>query len=271
MSSNPIFLQLDIILPAFLAGLLVLSTHVPMGQEVLRRGIIFLDLAIAQMAAFGLIIAGYLGIGVHEGHASELISQLIAVSGAVASASLFYRFRNAPARIQEALIGVLFMLAATGSVLVLAKDPHGGERLKEIMVGQILWVEYTDLLTIALIYSAVLFIWFKYKNKLGAYGFYPLFAITITLSTQLVGVYLVFASLIVPALGSLHRKKSLLVAYSIGFLGYTLGLLASAIFDVPSGPIIAWLLAALAAGFYVITQIIDSTKGKKNAVSVLES
>ncbi|MDY6978854.1 MAG: metal ABC transporter permease [Pseudomonadota bacterium] len=234
--------QLAIILPALLAGIVVLSTHVPLGREVLQRGIIFLDLAIAQMAALGLIVAHVTGLEAH----GVWLNQLVAIGAAVIGASLLYQVRHAPTGIQEALIGILFMLAATGSILLLSKDPHGGDRLREMLVGQILWVEYRDLVVIAIVYLAVLGLWFGWRKRLGSYGFYPLFAITITLSTQLVGVYLVFASLIIPALASLRRHNPWLIAYTIGVAGYVIGLLVSALFDLPSGATIAWSLAGVA-------------------------
>ena len=214
MSPGDLILQAEIILPALLAGILILSTHVPLGREVLQRGIIFLDLAIAQMAALGLILAHFVGLEAY----GPLVTQLVAITAAVAGASLLYQVRHAPTGIQEALIGILFMLAATGSILLLAKDPHGGERLREMLVGQILWVEYTDLVVTAIIYVAMLWLWFGWREKLGSYGFYPIFAITITLSTQLVGVYLVFARLIIPALASLHLARPWLTAYGLSLI-----------------------------------------------------
>lgn len=248
---DDVLLQLSILGPAFLAGALVLSTHVPLGQEVLRRGIIFLDLAIAQIAAFGLIVASFFGLETHEGHTSQqLLAQAVAIGAAIAGASIMYRFHNAPARIQEALIGILFMLAATGCILLLAKDPHGGERLKEILVGQILWVEYMDLSMTALLYLPLLGLIFFAREKLQGYIFYPIFAVAITLSTQLVGVYLVFASLIVPALASANAKKPLWVGYGIGLAGYAIGLALSALFDLPSGPMVAWCLVSVALLYY---------------------
>lgn len=251
---NDMLIHLSILAPALFAGVLVLSTHVPMGQEVLKRGIIFLDLAIAQMAALGLIIASLFGLDPHGEHSSPLLSQCVAIGAALLGSTLLYQFRNTSARIQEALIGILFMLAATGSVLLLSKDPHGGERLREVLVGQILWVEYKDLLLSGLVYLAVLFIWFKWKQRLGSYGFYALFAITITLSTQLVGVYLVFASLIIPALASMHLGTALIAAYAVGVVGYFLGLSLSAMFDFPSGPMITWCLALVALVFFISTR-----------------
>lgn len=248
--SESLLLHAEILWPALLAGLLVLSTHVPFGQEVLKRGIIFLDLAIAQVAAFGLVLASTFGIDSNGEHAT-LWKNLIAMGAAVAGAMLLYQFRRMEARVQEALIGILFMLAATGSILLLANDPHGGERLRELLVGQILWVQPAELITTAVLYSLILGCWFGLRQRLGEWIFYPLFAVTITLSTQLVGVYLVFASLIIPAVATLRLKKPLLAAYLLGFIAYCIGLLLSAFLDLPSGAMIAWCLAVLGVIFYL--------------------
>ncbi len=247
---DELLLYSEILWPALLAGVLVLSTHVPLGQEVLKRGIIFLDLAIAQIAALGLVLASAFGIETQDQH-SAWLTQAIAITAAVAGAMLLYQFRHAPAKIQEALIGVLFMLAATGSLLLLAKDPHAGERLKALLIGQILWVKPATLLVTALVYSAILMVWLFLRNRLGEWGFYPLFAITITLSTQMVGVYLVFASLIIPALATLTSKRALLSAYVLGISAYACGLIASALLDLPSGALIAWCLALFGTLYFL--------------------
>jgi zinc/manganese transport system permease protein len=249
---DSIVIYFGILFPAMLAGILVLSTHVPMGQEVLKRGIIFLDLAVAQMAALGLIVAALFGLDTHGEHANPLLSQLVAILAALAGTTLLYQFRAISARIQEALIGILFILAATGAILLLSKDPHGGERLKEVLTGQILWVEYKDLFVTAIVYLVVLLLWFKWREKVGHYGFYAIFAVTITLSTQLVGVYLVFASLIIPALATHYFRNALTMAYIVGIIAYFLGLLFSAIFDFPSGPMIAWSLAVVGGVFFLL-------------------
>lgn len=245
--------QFDILWPALLAGLLVVATHVPLGQEVLRRGIIFLDLAIAQIAGLGLIAASTFGID----HHLPFVSQLIAVLTATFASLLLYRLRKLDPSEQEALIGIAFILAATGSILLLASDPHGGERLRELLVGQILWVNPKQLLWVSLVYAVVLFVWFRFRSQQGGWAFYPLFAVTITVSTQLVGVYLVFASLIIPALAvrRLHQARALKRGYVVGFSAYLLGLLVSAWNDWPSGATIAWCLALVGlASFYLSSQ-----------------
>ncbi len=248
---NHLVLQLEILWPALLAGLLVLSTHVPLGQEVLRRGIIFLDLAIAQIAAFGVIIAD--AVLLHDyAHHSHLEQTLIAIVVAVIGSLLLYRIRRVEIRVQEAMIGILYVLSATGCILLLTKNPHAGERIKEILVGQILWIQLHELVVIAFIYAAVLAIWFRLKNRLGACIFYPLFALTVTLSTQIVGVFLVFSSLIIPNLATLNREKPGTHAFMIGSIGYIVGLVISALFDLPSGATIVWSLALIGLMYFLI-------------------
>ncbi|MDH3811961.1 MAG: metal ABC transporter permease, partial [Gammaproteobacteria bacterium] len=147
----PDFIDWSIIGPAFAAGLLVLSTHVPLGQEVLRRGIIFIDLAIAQVAGLG-VIAAYAMDWDHGG----IEVQLAAVSAALlAAAGLSWTEKRWPG-IQEPLIGILFILAATGGILLLAGNPHGSEHLKELLVGQILWQTWSSLVPIAVLSGLVL-------------------------------------------------------------------------------------------------------------------
>lgn len=233
--------------PALIAGLLVLSTHVPLGTQVLDRGIVFIDLAIAQIAGLGVIAADALGMPEH-GVAVQVAAVCAALLGALL---LTWTERKAPEQ-QEALIGVMFILAACAGILLLASNPHGGEHLKELLVGQVLWVNTTQLLWLAGL-SAVLLaaLGFGWVERLGRFGFYGAFALAVTASVQLVGVYLVFSSLIIPALATRayrgrHRHA---VAYGLGALGYVIGLALSALLDLPSGAVIVWALAACGVAF----------------------
>ena len=228
--------------PAFIAGLLVLATHVPLGTQVLDRGIVFIDLAIAQTAGLGVIGADALGLP-EGGMAVQVAAVIAALLGAWL---LTWTERKAPQQ-QEALIGVMFILAACAGILLLAGNPHGGEHLKDLLVGQILWVNTTQLLWLAGVSMLLLIaMWRGWVQRFGRFGFYGAFALAVTASVQLVGVYLVFSSLIIPALATRgHRSaKRYWIAYCVGVLGYGLGLTLSALFDLPSGAVIVWTLAA---------------------------
>ena len=232
-------LDITILAPAFFAGLIVLMTHIPLGYEVLRRGIIFIDIAVAQIAGLGVIIAYILGWDEHG-----LEAQIAAVISALLGALILSRLDKKYGEYQEAVIGTSFIMAATAGILLLANNPHAGDHLKELLVGQILWVEWEQLRNAAIVSICVLLTWIKFRERLGGLGFYLLFAIAITVSVQLVGVYLVFASLIVPALATIGytKKSGLGLSVAIGVSGYATGLILSALLDLPSGAVIVWMI-----------------------------
>ncbi|WP_313706292.1 metal ABC transporter permease [Massilia sp.] len=238
-----------IVLPAFLAGILVLATHIPLGAQVLKRGIVFIDLAIAQIAALGVIIASALDMDPH-GWTMQAAAGVAAVLGALL---LTWTERRWP-DVQEAQIGVLFVLAATAGLLLVAHNPHGGEHLQDLLAGQILWVSYDQLVMPAAGAVLILALLALLRNRLGRLGFYLVFALAVTASVQLVGVYLVFASLIVPSLAVRHYREArkLPFAYLIGVGGYAAGLVLSVLLDLPSGALIVWCLALLAMLVYAL-------------------
>jgi zinc/manganese transport system permease protein len=231
--------DLSILIPAFIAGMLILLTHVPLGMKVLERGIIFADLAVAQIAGLGVVIAGLAGYS-----AQPLVIQIIAVASALIGAALLTYIEHFLTEVREASIGLLFVLAASGGILLMSHDTHAGEHLKDLLVGQILWVSNTQLIATAVLSAFILTIWILFRHKLGTFGFYALFALAVTASVQLVGVYLVFASLIIPALATYKlQKKRIVVAYIIGLSGYAGGLLLSVWLDLPAGAAIVWTMA----------------------------
>lgn len=243
-------LDWTIIGPAFVAGLVVLSTHVPLGQEVLKRGIIFIDLAIAQVAGLGVIAAHAMEWDAHglEVQAAAIAAALIAALG------LNWTEKRWP-KIQEPIIGVLFILAATGGILLLAGNPHGSEHLKELLVGQILWTTWSSIIPVAVLYAIVLVGWFALRPRFGALAFYLAFAVVVTASVQIVGIYLVFASLIIPALATtgIRRGNRLLAGYCVGAFSYLIGIVLSFILDLPTGALIVWSMAfvAILAGLVI--------------------
>lgn len=229
--------ELDIIALPFLAGLLIVATHVPLGREVLHRGIIFIDLAVAQIAGLGVIVALWLGR-----EAGDWVTQGFAVVSALLGATLIRGFERHWPDIQEALIGITFVMAATAGMLLLAGDPHGAEHLSGLLAGQLLWVNADQLQVAAVIYLPVMVLW--YWLGPGRLRFYLLFAVTVTVSVQLAGVFLVFASLIVPAVAirRLQGVAAIATGYVVGGIAYAAGLLCSLLFDWPAGPAIVWML-----------------------------
>lgn len=230
--------ELDILLPAFLAGLLVLATHIPFGMRILQRGVIFADLAVAQIAGLGVMAGELLGL-----LGQPVLVQLIAAGGALIGAALLASIERSAPEMKEAFIGLTFVLAASLGILLLARDVHAGEHLQDLLAGQILWVGDTQLLATAVLTAVLLALWHSLRERLGDLGFYALFALAVTASVQLVGIYLVFASLIVPALATHKYRNRHLLAFAIGIAGYMLGLLLSVWLDLPAGATIVWTLA----------------------------
>jgi len=239
---TPSLLDLTIVAPALVAGTLVLVTHVPLGMQILRRGIVFIDLALAQIAALGVIIAGLLDFD-----PQGLGTQFAAACAALLGAGLLTWTERRWPDVQEAQIGVLFVLAATGGLLLLANNPHGGEHLRDLLAGQILWVRYDQLLVPAIGTALIAALLVTKRTQLHPLLFYVVFALAVTASVQLVGVYLVFASLIVPGLATRRfARRRLAAAYGVGLAGYAAGLLLSTLVDLPSGAMIVWCMTACA-------------------------
>ncbi|PIR34230.1 MAG: hypothetical protein COV36_01200 [Alphaproteobacteria bacterium CG11_big_fil_rev_8_21_14_0_20_44_7] len=224
---------LEIILPALAAGLMIALTHAPLGLEVLKRGIIFIDLAIAQIAGLGLVVAN---IYLHE--RAGITIQLFALSFALLG-GLFFRFieRKTP-ELLEAIIGSTFVLSASLALLLLADHPHGGEEIQHLLSGQILFVTWTDVLSHLPVYALILSLWFTLPKVRSGISFYFLFSLAITSSVQLVGIYVVFASLILPAIAAYKYKSKLPIAWSCGILSVIMGIVVSTLWDFPAGNVI---------------------------------
>ncbi|MEO1767362.1 metal ABC transporter permease [Thiobacter aerophilum] len=233
----------SLLAPAFVAGLLVLVTHVPLGLQVLARGIVFIDLAIAQLAALGVLGAELAGWEAHG-----LAMQLVAVGAALLGGFVLTQAERRWPEVQEALIGVLFVLAASAGILLVVHNPHGGEHLQDMLAGQILWVGWSQVAALAGVTAVLAGVLYLGRRSRARFLFYGVFGCAVTASVQMVGVYLVFASLIVPALAVRHLPKARAVPLGLacGAAGYALGLAASALWDLPAGAVIVWALAACA-------------------------
>jgi len=232
---NSIIANFSILWPALVAGVLVSLSHVPLGQQVLRRGIVFIDLAIAQVAGVGVVTAHYLGLDLQG-----WVTQVAAVTAALGGALLLTWTEKKRPEVQEALIGVLFVVASTAQILLLANDPHGGEDLKDLLAGQILWVSPQQLWRAGIVTAVFLALWWTLAPRLGRIGFYTLFAVMVTVSVQLVGVYLVFTSLIVPAIATYRHPSARQLALGLGLAiaSYVVGLTVSAVTDLPTSALV---------------------------------
>src|SRR3982750_2732770 len=208
-------LDWSILGPALVAGLIVTATHVPLGMQVLARGIVFIDLAIAQIAGCGVLIADRLGFEA-EGFAVQISALIAALAGALL---LTWTEKIWP-DVQEAVIGVVFVLGASGGLLLLASNPHGNEHLQSLLGGQILWAQPKWVAWAGAVYAGRPAAWFGARARIGRIGFYVLFAIAVTVSVQLVGLYLVFATLIVPPLATRGMTGArLAAAWALGARG----------------------------------------------------
>jgi len=240
--------DLSIVWPALIAGLLITATHAPLGMQVLNRGIVFIDLAVAQIAGLGVIVADRFGFE-PQGVAVQVAALLAALLGALL---LNWTDKRWP-QVQEAVIGVTFIVAANAAILLLASNPHGAEHLKDLLIGQILWVDAARLVVVAIVYALILAVWFGMRQRVGRIGFYVLFALAVTASVQLVGVYLVFTTLIVPALATRAMARGRLAAcYALGVLGYAAGLAISLVSDLPPGPLIVCTMTVLGLAMFLL-------------------
>ncbi|MGE0254917.1 MAG: metal ABC transporter permease [Alphaproteobacteria bacterium] len=252
-------LDLQVMGPALVAGLLVLATHVPLGVIVLNRGIIFIDIALAQVAATGVVFGTMMW-----GELTGWIIQASAVGAALGCAALLMWTDKRFPEIQEAIIGVVYVLSAAIQLLMLAADPSGAESLTKLLVGQILWVTPLQLLGVALVSAIVLVVWHYRDLQRERVLFYIAFAVVITMSVQIVGVLLVFASLIVPALAARHMPPGLkpLIAFNIGVAGYLAGIVASAIFNTPTG---ATIVCTLVLAALVLAPLVRAARRSRAA------
>lgn len=234
----------DILLPALVTGLLISLLHVPMGMEVLKRGIIFIDLAVAQAAALGVIVANTV---FHD--ADLFLTTVFAFSAALFSSLIFWLCGKIAKSYQEPMIGAAFVGFASLGLIIVSGNPHGTEDIEALLSGQILWVNWNDLYLPAILYLGLTALWYVFPKKSTL--FYIIFPLAITVSVQLIGVYLVFATLVLPALGVVNQKHPFLKAYLLSAISLILGLWISLIFDWPSGPTLVCIYIFISALFSI--------------------
>ena len=244
--------MVSILAAPFALCVILIGIHCYLGLHVLARGVIFVDLSLAQVAAFGSTFALLLGF---EHHSSW--SYLIAFAGTLVASVIFSLAKRDEKHFpQEAIIGITYAFSSALVVLVVDKMAHGAEHMRDLLVGEILWVTWDDVKKTAVIYATVGLLHYVFRKKMIAasfehqkplhpfwdFLFYALFGVVITSSVHLAGVLQVFAVLIVPAIVSQTfvsgLGKRLLVGWIFGIVMTVVGMGLSIKWDMPSGALI---------------------------------
>ncbi|MGE4241230.1 metal ABC transporter permease [Ramlibacter sp.] len=226
---------------ALLAATLAL---VPLGAQVLARGVVFIDLAVAQVAALGVLAVGM----AVEGAPPMAATAAAAVAALAGAAFVRWLAQRWPEQ-REALIGLVYVAGSAACVVAVAFDPHGRERLTALLAADVLWVPWSSVLLLAVAAGVVVTVAARAHGAALARDamFYPLFALTLSVAVQTLGLYLVFALLIAPALWT-RRGHGLATAIAAGGAACALGMAVSWGFDGPSGACVALSLCLLGLG-----------------------
>ncbi len=238
----------------FVACLVLTGIHAYLGLHVIERQVIFVDLALAQIAALGATVGFLFGFGLHHS-ANYLFALGFTFLGAVIFAATRFREERVP---HEAIIGVVYAVAAAASILVLSRAAEGGEELKGLLVGHLLLVGWPEVLKVAVIYGIIGFVHWLARRPLlfisqkpqeafargmrvrwWDFFFYVTFGFVVTSSVEMAGVLLVFSFLIVPSICGVLLGRTigqrLWIGWGIGTLTSVLGIVASYVLDLPTG------------------------------------
>src|ERR1051325_7220806 len=242
------------LLAPFIASLILTGIHAYLGVHVVERGVIFVDLSLAQIAALGTTIAVLYGIEPH-GMGAYVVSLVFTFIGA----AVFSTIKSRKARIpQEAVIGICYAVASAAAILAMSKSAEQTEHLKEMLVGNILTVSWHEVGKTAALYGAIGLFHFLCRRKFLAISlnheraeaqgisvrlwdflFYASFGFVVTSSVSIAGVLLVFCYLIVPSVGAMLYAENigprLAIGWTMGTLVSALGVYLSLKIDLPTG------------------------------------
>jgi zinc/manganese transport system permease protein len=245
--------MLDLILVPLVAALVILAINAYFGLHIIRRGVIFVDLAFAQIAALGSTVAFLLGF-----HADDPLSYVFAFLFTLLGALLFSFTRVDHGTVtQEAYIGISYVVASAAVILLSSFTPEGAEHIKETLTGSLIWATWPMVLRMAGAYALIaLFLWFARKPmiavtffpnavrnvRLWDFIFYVAFGVAITFSVNLAGVLLIFSTLVIPAvIAFLYTHKvlpALLIAWASGAVAIIGGVAVSFAWDITTGPLL---------------------------------
>ncbi|MDH5517653.1 MAG: metal ABC transporter permease [Gammaproteobacteria bacterium] len=267
----------QILLPAFIMSVLMIITHAYLGLHVLARGIIFVDLALAQIAGLGVSIAFLFG---YDGHSIE--AKLYAFIATLIAALAFTGLHKISSKTsREVTIGSVYVLTTALSLLILSRSSQGMEQLKSLFNGNILWVSWQDISLVAIAYGALIVLHLikckqfyalsfddsnnqKNFSFLWEFFFFSSFAIVITLAVNIAGILMVFALLIIPSFSATLLAQAfssrLLIAWLLALITCTLGLWLSFAADLPVGATVVTLTGLLPAAALIFHYAMKNRK-----------
>jgi zinc/manganese transport system permease protein len=252
--------MIDLLLAPLCASLIILLTHAYFGLHVIQREVIFVDLALAQIAALGSTVAFLLGAA-HGSGTAYVYSFVFTLVGALIFS--FTRLEDSPVP-QEALIGITYVVASAAVILISSLTAEGAEHLQETLTGALIWVTWPTVLKVGVSYGAVGLLHYLLRRKFLAISFHPeqvshlrfwdfvfyaTFGTVITSSVQIAGVLMVFSVLVIPAVVAFFYartfQRALLVAWGTGTLAILAGLGTSFSLDLTTGPVIVCAFGVL--------------------------
>ncbi len=263
-------MDLSLFLPPLVACLVIVAIHSYLGLHVLAREVIFVDLSLAQMAALGSAVAVLAGTEPDSTTAFVYALGFTTVGAAVFALTRTEEHGRVP---QEAIIGIVYVVASAAALLVADRTPRGGETIKDILVGSLLWVTWPTIGRLAAVYAAIgLFHWALRRRFLTIsfdpataiaggwrirwwdFLFYLSFGIVITFSVPIAGVLLVFSFLVVPAAIAFQFARSqgalAVISWIAGALASAGGLWISFHYDLPTGPVVVCMFGLLLLAAY---------------------
>jgi zinc/manganese transport system permease protein len=267
---------LELLIAPFVVCLILTGIHCYLGIHIVSRGVIFVDLALAQVAALGSTVALLAGYELGSTQ-TYMISLGFTFFGAAVFALGRMREESVP---QEAIIGIVYAVSSAAAILVLDRAPHGAEAIKAMLVGSILFVTWPQIIKITIVYLAVAVLHLLLRKKFllismnpvlarqnglwirfWDFIFYITFGFVVTSSVRIAGVLLVFSYLVVPAVCAMFFAKSvssrLVIGWCLGFIGSVAGLYASAQWDLPTGASIVTVFGVILAICAVVKSVLN--------------
>lgn len=281
--------MLDLMLPALVAALILVGIHGYLGVHIIAREVIFVDLALAQVAALGWAAAS-LGLGAWTGEllgvSLDTASYLVGLAATLVAAALFSVSRLEEEVVpQEAIIGIVYVVASAATILLTAQAPRGAEHVQELLTGTLLWVTWPEIGKTAIVYAVIGVIHWVLRERFLTislrpetarrrgwsvrwwdFVFYALFGVVVTSSVAIAGVLLVFTFLVIPAviafLFSTRPGPLLSIAWSTGSLATVLGLWASYRTDLPTGPTVVCAFALALVLAFLLRPFLGRSRGE---------